>query len=159
MNLHRPKETQIPKPGKKRKKRPAAKKTIKHLDDKLWKLFSKFIRMRDANDNGIVLCITCGTPRFWKNCDAGHFIGRQHKRVKFHEWNVNGQCKPCNGWGQGEQAKYEIAINNKFGCGTSDSLRVIKKLGKIPNRIWYEVMISVYEKKVKEQEKRVAQEF
>ena len=40
----------------KKEKRKPEDETVKSLDDKLWKVFSKFIRLRDADDNGIIIC-------------------------------------------------------------------------------------------------------
>ena len=69
--------------------------------------FSKFIRLRDADENGIIRCISCGKPVFWKQSDAGHFIKRQHKATRFNEKNANAQCKECN-WLKGIVEELEV---------------------------------------------------
>ena len=48
----------------------------KMRDDKLWKWFSIYIRLRDSDENGYGKCFTCGKIIFWKKGDCGHGIGR-----------------------------------------------------------------------------------
>lgn len=88
--------------------------------------FSLYIRLRDADKDGIIRCISCGAPVFWKKADAGHFIKRQHKALRFNEKNVNGQCKKCNWLEQGNDIGYAKGLDKKYGPGTADQLRAIK---------------------------------
>lgn len=114
-------------------------------------IFSKYIRLRDSDCNGIIRCITCKKPFFWKEGDAGHFIQRDRKATRFDEKNVNGQCPHCNRFRSGEQFAHGMAINAKWGKGTAQQLTVLgsargAKLGSD----WVEYMIGEYKKKVKE---------
>jgi len=54
--------------------------------------------------------------------DCGHGIPRQHQSTRFDEFNLHAQCKLCNGYGQGEQAKYAVAVDEKYGVGTWEKL-------------------------------------
>ena len=38
---------------------------------KLDKIFSEYIRKRDADENGYVKCCTCPTVEHWKEMDCG----------------------------------------------------------------------------------------
>jgi len=90
--------------------------TLSKLDKDLWKVFSEFIRLRDADENGYVRCITCGFSYHWRGVDAGHYWPQGScKFLKFCEENVAGQCKRCNKWGQGEQVKFREALVKKYG--------------------------------------------
>ena len=129
------------------------KKTkISTLDNKLWRIFSKYIRLRDRFQDDYCRCISCGSIHLWKDMHAGHFIGRRHKSIKFDEINVHAQCCKCNTFGEGEQWKYGKALQKKYGEDVIDQLEVKKKLNKIPDRLWYQEQIKIYTQKVKEME-------
>ena len=101
--------------------------------------FSKFIRIRDADSQGIVYCISCGNPVLWKKADAGHFIKRQHKARRFDEKNVNGQCRHCNYYEQGNDINYAKGLDKKYGTGIIEELELAKSntlpLGKFELKI------------------------
>ncbi len=96
--------------------------TLKTAD----KWFSKFIRVRDADDNGIVTCISCPTKKHWENMDCGHFIKRKHMSLRFSEINNNGQCRNCNWLLQGNDIEYAKGIIKKYGEGILDLLLATK---------------------------------
>ena len=94
---------------------------VKRLDS--W--FSKYIRLRDADSSGYVRCITCGTRKYWKEVDAGHFQTRAKYSTRWDERNVNAQCKGCNLVNGGQQYVHGLAIDKKFGEGTADELVIL----------------------------------
>lgn len=133
---------------------------IKKLDSDLNKVFSKFIRMRDAyrfSESTRVMCITCSHTGYWKEFDAGHFISRRHLSTKFNEMNVNAQCKGCNNFRSGNQFEHAIAVDRKYGKGISNILLVeSKKVAKWA--AWeYEQRIIYYKKEVEKLEKLMIQ--
>lgn len=91
-------------------------------DDKLWRAFSVFIRLRDADSNGYCRCITSGKLVHWSECDAGHFISRRHMATKYDEQNVHAQGRGDNRFRSGEQLIYAKAIDKKYGAGTADRI-------------------------------------
>ena len=91
-------------------------------DDKLWKVFSIWIRLRDADENGYCTCCTSGQRIFWKDCDAGHFISRRHLATKYDERNVHAQRRFDNRYGAGKQFEYSLFIDKKYGKGTAELL-------------------------------------
>ncbi len=67
--------------------------SINHNEKAVWRVFSKFIRARDANWQGYCQCISCSTQKNWKEMDAGHYISVGSDRaLKYNEFNVNAQC-------------------------------------------------------------------
>lgn len=90
------------------------------------KWFSMFIRLRDADENGIIRCISCGKPVHWIKADAGHFVKRQHKALRFSEINVNGQDRECNWLKQGNDIEYAKGLDRKYGPGTAEKLLAMK---------------------------------
>lgn len=94
---------------KRRKLRSKRKSGFKRTDykDKLWKVFSTYVRLRD---NGI--CFTCGTRKHYKQMQAGHFI---HNVLDFDEKNIHAQCVACNKFRHGMGQEYAIRIVQKYG--------------------------------------------
>lgn len=82
---------------------------------KTWKAFSEYIRLRDANNFGECVCITCGVRKHYKEMDAGHYMSRSFGALKYDERNVHTQCKRCNGYKCGEQALHGEYIAKKYG--------------------------------------------
>nr|BDD48022.1 hypothetical protein 1 [Gammaproteobacteria bacterium]BDD48027.1 hypothetical protein 6 [Gammaproteobacteria bacterium] len=127
-------------------------KTKPQLIRTLDKVFSKYIRLRDSNDEGWLSCITCGVLRHWKKADAGHFQLRARRATRWDERNVNGQCKRCNGDKKGRQYDHGVAIDKKYGEGTAFELYELAK--KTKNWKLYELrkMIIEYKEKIKSYE-------
>jgi|TARA_R110002012_G_scaffold299516_1_gene498664 hypothetical protein len=100
------------------------KKTISKLKKELDKWFSLFIRLREATDEGMCQCFTCGKVGHYKTggMQCGHFQSRRHLSTRWHEWNCQVQCVKCNMYEQGEQWKFGISLNAKYGEGTSNEL-------------------------------------
>ena len=90
---------------------------------KLDKIFSIWIRSKDADHAGMVDCFTCGVTKSWKyEIDAGHFMGRGKYATRWDEQNVKPQCKSCNGFRSGEQYLFSKRLDEEYGKGTSDEL-------------------------------------
>src|SRR3990167_5384725 len=97
-------------------------KLIRTLDD----VFSIFIRNRDSTD-GIGTCITCGVMRRWEHMDCGHYQGRQHMATRWDEKNCAIQCKKCNWYGEGKKDIFTLKIDQRWGKGTAEMLRIKSK--------------------------------
>jgi hypothetical protein len=95
-------------------------------DDKLWIWFSRYIRLRDSDENGFAKCFTCGRVMYWNKFDAGHGLGRQHLGIKYHEKNNHAQCGNCNLDG-GRQDVYKEKVNKLYGENTWMNLELMKR--------------------------------
>ena len=74
------------------KKRQASQATlVKKLD----KVFSQYIRLRDAFPNGTFRCISCGKIKPFDQSDCGHYHSRRHMSTRFDEENCNSECRYC----------------------------------------------------------------
>lgn len=91
---------------------------LKRLADKE---FSKAIRLRDTS-NGWGPCITCQKNLPTASLHAGHFMSRRHSSTRYDEENVNAQCAGCNTFNHGEQFRYGIEVDLKYGPGTANKL-------------------------------------
>ena len=95
---------------------------IKTLKTKLDNIFSLYIRLREATDEGLVQCFTCGKVRYFQDrMHCGHFQSRRHIATRFDEQNCQVQCAGCN-WKDGEQFKFSLALDYKYGKGTAEEL-------------------------------------
>lgn len=95
-------------------KKPTKGKLVKKLDI----VFSRWVRMSNADHTGQCECVTCGKKEHWKQIQAGHFMSRRHYSTRWDEQNVKPQCRACNVFSQGRQYEY----SRYLGVQLSDSL-------------------------------------
>ena len=120
-------------------------KTISKLKKELDKWFSLYIRLRDATDEGMVQCFTCGKVSHYKSgMQNGHFQSRKHLATRWSETNCQVQCVGCNMFKAGEQYKFSIALESKYGGGTAEYLEGLARITKKFDRIDYEEQIDYY---------------
>lgn len=93
------------------------KKVKKSVDykAKLDKVFSLYIRLRDAMPSGYFKCISCGQIKPFEQADCGHYINRQHMATRFDEMNCNAQCRKCNRFDEGNIQGYRRGLVAKYG--------------------------------------------
>lgn len=124
------------------------------MKDKLDKVFSQFIRLRDSDENGMGKCCTCSKRINWKEAHCGHFISRRHLSTRWDERNTALQCPYCNVYCQGQQYFFSVFIEQRHGVGTVEKLIQKSKQTIKITKSEYQEMISVYKKKVKELENK-----
>ena len=124
------------------------KPTRKYLVKKLDGVFSIYIRLRDSDKGGFCKCISCHKKVFWREVDAGHFVGRRHLITRFDPQNVYAQCRYCNRYLAGNQYLYSVALE-KIEKGLSDKL--LKKSRKTLKLLNDDIMLLInkYKKLVK----------
>lgn len=101
--------------------------TIPILQKRLDKIFSEYIRLRDANDNGFCKCVTCGAMWRWQALHNGHYVNRQHIGARYDERNCHSQCPTCNIGLRGNLDKYKRAIIEKNGVKVLEELESAKR--------------------------------
>ena len=104
----------------------AKKSKRKKLIEKLDTIFSQYIRLREAVGDWAE-CFTCGKKDHWKKLQNGHFQSRKHYSTRWHELNCQVQCKGCNVFRYGEQYKFSIALDAKYGSGTAEEMLVTSR--------------------------------
>ena len=120
------------------------KKTISKLKKELDQIFSIYIRIRECSDTGAAVCFTCGKMAHYKTLQNGHFQSRRFMATRFDEENCQVQCVKCNMYSQGEQYKFGLALDVKYGEGTAEELEHISRSILKISRIDYEEKISYY---------------
>jgi len=130
------------------------KKTISKLKKELDKWFSLYIRLREATDLGLCQCFTCGKVAHYKDgMQCGHFQSRRFLPTRFDEENCQVQCVGCNMFKQGEQYKFGLHLDGKYGEGTAEELEYLAKTTIKLGRIDYEEKISYYKSLVEKLKK------
>ena len=122
-------------------KKPTRSKLVKKLDT----VFSQYIRLSNADNNGYCTCVTCNKAFFWKEIQAGHFMSRKHYSIRWDERNVKTQCKSCNVFRWGEQYKYSLYLGEKLSKTLLEESREVRKFTNIE----LEEMIADYSERVK----------
>lgn len=98
-----------------------------NLVRKLDKIFSLYIRLRDAMPNGYVRCISCGKIKMFDDVDCGHFYSRTHMATRFDEDNCNAECKACNRFSADHLIGYQTNLIHKIGMNRFERLGVKAK--------------------------------
>ena len=93
---------------------------------KLDRVFSEYIRRSAADKNGIVRCYTCAWIGGWKDCDAGHYITRDHMATRWDERNVKPQCQHCNRFKSGVSDEFALHLVRDYGQDVLDELNRAK---------------------------------
>lgn len=101
------------------------KKTKKKLlEDRLDRVFSEYIRLRDTMPNGYCQCISCGKIKPYKDFDAGHYFSRRHMATRWDEKNVNAECKACNRFDSEHLEGYREHLIHKIGERSFAALKI-----------------------------------
>lgn len=129
------------------KRKDSRSKAMKDAD----KWFSQFIRLRDADENGLVKCITCPRVAHWTEMDAGHYASRAKQSTRYDEKNVNAQCGGCNRWQGGKFIEHAIAIDRKHPkeIGSTSSELAYKAMQECKRTLSdFRFLASVYKERV-----------
>ena len=106
----------------KKQKKISRSSLVKKLDTE----FSIYIRKRYAK-NDISTCVTCNKSDQWNKLQCGHFQSRKHYSTRWDEVNCQVQCYSCNVMRYGEQYKFGLFLNSKYGNMTAENLLRISK--------------------------------
>lgn len=117
-------------------------------------IFSRYIRLKDADLYGNVKCISCPKVDNWKNFDNGHFIRRGHMYTRFSETNCRPQCVHCNRTKNGNLAEFSKALELERP-GTVEQLQEQAKIIYKYSREELKGLISDYTRKLKTIQKGV----
>lgn len=106
-------------------KKPSRKRLITRLDV----VFSKYVRLSNADRRGYCTCVTCGKQGYWEKdiIDAGHFISRSHMATRWDPENVLPQCSKCNRFQSGRQFEFAKHLGYEKAEELLKKSREIKK--------------------------------
>ena len=127
-------------------------KSISKLKKELDKWFSLFIRLKNAPDHeGLCQCITCGKVGHYKSggMQNGHFQSRRFMATRFSEdGNCEVQCVACNMFRGGEQFRFAMNLDAKYGVGAAEELEYLARTIVKFTRVDYEDNIRYYKSAV-----------
>jgi len=116
---------------------------------KLDKVFSEWMRRKDADENGMVKCVTCDAWEHWKDMDAGHFIPRGHLMTRWYDFNVYPQCIYCNRILDGNLEAYEEFLAEKYGPDILDELWMLSRTEAHFTQAEIDELVIYYKDKIK----------
>jgi len=127
-------------------KAPVKKKAKKrsYYVKKLDSVFSQYIRQSKSVD-GIGTCVTCGTPKPWKEMQNGHFYSRGRYGTRWDETNCHIQDAACNVFLKGNYINYTRYMIDKYGREYVDELEIKSKLSTKITTVELQEMINHYQ--------------
>lgn len=130
--------------------------SLSSLEKKLDKVFSQYIRLKDADEGGTTQCVTCGKLEYWKDLDCGHYIKRQHRSTRWEVTNCGPQCSRCNRYMGGNMDEFADYIYRNYGGEEMRRLMQLKHQARKFTRTDLEEMIETYQSKLRELQERQA---
>ena len=128
-----------------------SKLTISKLKKVAFGWFSKYIRLRDclktSGGKDYLICITCGSPSYFKEADAGHFKHGSEAPTYFEEDNVHGQCTKCNLYLSGRLDVYAVKLIDMIGRKRVDELEELRHVSHCWKREELEEIRDKYKQK------------
>ena len=116
--------------------------------DKLDRIFSEYIRLRDSDENGYCKCISSGKIEHWTKMDCGHFINRKHMSLRYNEINCNAQSRQDNRFDEGNMEGYRMGLIAKHGEGIIEKLYAMKNQPNKISKVEYGIAIRHYSQEV-----------
>lgn len=122
--------------------------SVDKLQKELDRVYSIWIRRKDADENGYVKCYTSGKFFHWKQIQCGHFISRRHLSTRWCEKNTKPQSVSENIFNQGNGAAFAQNLIKEYGDGILQELEIKKnnicKMGAFE----YQILIKEYKEKI-----------
>lgn len=122
----------------KRSKKRIAKKSKRPSKGMTYKLDSAFGKMIMARDYQL-LCISCKKV---PGTQPGHFMRRGLQATRWHPQNVHSQCFQCNCVEASNPFEYYKAIDEKYGEGTAERLKLLARTSYKPGREALEALLA-----------------
>jgi hypothetical protein len=99
----------------------------KGLKKKCWDLMSLWTRIKNADNEGYVKCVTCGKIIHYKEIDAGHL---RHGVLDYDPMNIHPQCVYCNKFQSGQRDLYYQYVVKTYGQKEVDDMYQRASLAK-----------------------------
>ena len=124
------------------------------ITEKLNRVFSKYIRMRDANQWGNIVCPICAVIDYrWQDMQCLHYNKRDHHITAWDEFNAIGGCAICNQkMEHNDEVKdrFTQVIRDRFGAGNLNRLHTLngQTIKYMRNDLLF--LIQYYQQKIKD---------
>lgn len=120
-------------------------KLIAQLDN----IFSQFVRLRDSDEHGRAICISCQRELPYEYMQAGHFYPRTHMATRWDEDNVHSECVTCNCFTSDHLIKYKGNLIKKIGTEAFERITKLHNQPRNFDECELQMMIAYYKQKVK----------
>lgn len=117
---------------------------IKQADE----VFSRWIRLSNANKDGNAICFTCDVTKHWTFLQNGHYIKRGNLFLRFDPRNCRVQCEGCNVYKSGNYAEFTKRLEEQKPGITEYLLEESRMVYKFSRQELKE-LINEYTKKLK----------
>ena len=118
------------------------------LTNKLDKIFSIYVRLKYADNNGNVQCFTCNNVHHYKSIQNGHFQSRRYMSTRFHVNNCRPQCYACNVGLHGQQYIFGSNLDKEMGSGTAETMVLLSRQQKKFSAQEFQELIKYYTEEV-----------
>lgn len=120
------------------------------LRDKLDRVYSRYIRLRDSKKYGFKYfrCISCGRVLPYEQGDCGHYISRRNMALRFCEENTHCQCRSCNRFQDGNIIGYREGLIKKIGEKNVELLEARRYETKKWSKFELETLIDYYDREI-----------
>ena len=123
------------------------------------RLLQQLVRMKAADDHGMVTCVSCGKRVHYKDADGGHWLPKgASSRWALEECNIHVQCKGCNGFGMkygSASHYYTVHMIEMYGKDHVDHMLATKNQVHKLYKADYEDMIADFREQIKHQKERL----
>jgi len=117
--------------------------------ERLDRVYSQYIRLKDADMSGYVRCYCCGVSIFWKEAQNGHYMNRRYTNTRFFDENCKPCCYDCNINLNGNLKEYEKHLVKDYGEEITYTLRIMASTYMKYSKNELEGLIRHYRKEVK----------
>lgn len=137
------------------------KESVKVLKKRLDDIFSLYIRLKYSDENGLVQCYTCGTPKPYKGggmlgIQNGHYWSRKESSTRWDEDNCRPQCYNCNVRNPSQSLPiYAQKLRKELGDMRFDMLEIKAKSTTKLTAFEYQILIDQYTEKVNQLKKKL----
>ena len=141
--------TKKAKSGKRRKLEDMSHGELEHLLDAEVSFFVRASAAIEADADGLIPCFTCGVMRHWKDMEAGHYISRENRGVRWDLRDIRPQEYICNRYEGGRPKKFRANLVLELGEAEVQDLENTANgyiAAKIPGP-WLIEQIQVYREK------------
>jgi hypothetical protein len=109
------------------------------------RVYSLYIRLRDAEVGGMTRCISCGKLLPFEKMQCGHYFSRYNLSTRWDERNCNAECAICNCNDPNHLIGYKKNLIRKIGQAEFDELeRLHYEMGEEPSQDEYKALIKGY---------------
>ncbi len=134
-------------------------KTLPKLKKEAAELLQYLVRIKAADDNGYVKCVTCERVGHFKDgFQGGHYISRGNSATLLMEENVHPQCSGCNSFGMkfhNKESDYKKYMEETYGKDFVEEILATRGKPHKFNRAELEDLIKDFKEQIKFHEARV----